>query len=145
MRGSNQPVVVALHGDSAAETALHMAFEEAHRLDTRLIALHASPHGSPEAEIAEQTANLTEQLAGWKQDYPEVNVDSVVVVGDEDAKLLQWSRSAAVVIVERPRRHWWNSWTHSVVGEVLKQTHCPLIVVPYDFQPTSDKSGDLTS
>ena len=98
-------------------------------------------YGSPEAEIAEQTANLTEQLAGWKQDYPEVNVDSVVVLGDENAKLLQWSRSAAVVVVERPRRHWWNSWTHSVVGEVLKPTHCPLIVVPYDFQPTSSTSG----
>jgi nucleotide-binding universal stress UspA family protein len=133
--GSDHPVVVALHEDSSAEAALRLAFEEAELFGTGLMALHAAPGRSHQMKITEQAASLTEQLAGWKQDYPGVKVDSSVVVGEEDANLLQWSRSAAVLVVERPRQHWWNSWTHSVVGTVLKQTHCPLIVVPHEFQP----------
>jgi nucleotide-binding universal stress UspA family protein len=116
--GSDHPVVVALHEDSSAQAAL--------------TALHAASGRSHQTKIAEQAASMTEQLAGWKQDYPGVKVDSEVVVGEEDASLLQWSRSAAVLVVERPQQHWWNSWTHSVVGAVLKQTHCPLIVVPHE-------------
>ena len=139
-RGSGHRVVVALHEDSSPEPALRMAFEQAELLGTGVTALHASPYGSGQDEVAEEAASLTERLASWNQDYPGVSVDSLVVLGDADANLLQWSRSAAVVVVERPRRHWWNSWTHSVVGEVLKQTHCPLMVVPYDFQPATDTS-----
>ena len=133
---ADHPVVVALHEDSPAEAALRLAFEQAELLGTGLMALHAAPGRSRHAKIAEQEASLTEQLAGWKQDYPGVKVDSAVVVGEEDASLLQWSKSAAVLVVERPHRHWWNSWTHSVVGSVLRQTQCPLIVVPQSYQQT---------
>jgi nucleotide-binding universal stress UspA family protein len=129
--GSDHPVVVALHEDSSAQAALRLAFEQANLLGTGLTALHAASGRSHQTKIAEQAASMTEQLAGWKQDYPGVKVDSEVVVGEEDASLLQWSRSAAVLVVERPQPHWWNSWTHSVVGAVLKQTHCPLVVVPH--------------
>jgi nucleotide-binding universal stress UspA family protein len=132
--GSDHPVVVALHEDSSAEAALRLAFEQAELLGTGLIALHAAPGRPRQTKIAEQAASLTEQLAGWKQDYPGVDVDSAVVVGEEDASLLQWSKSAAVLVVERAHRHWWNSWTHSVVGSVLQQTQCPLIVVPQGYQ-----------
>jgi nucleotide-binding universal stress UspA family protein len=130
--GSDHPVVVALHEDSSAAAALRLAFEQAELLDTWLMALLAAPGRSHQTKIADEAASLTEQLAGWKQDYPGVRVKSEVVVGEEDASLLQWSKSAAVLVVERPHRHWWNSWTHSVVGSVLQQTQCPLIVVPHE-------------
>jgi len=128
--GPGHPVVVALEGDTSAAAALRIAFEQADLLRTGLLALHASPSGSQEAEIASQAANLTEMLAGWKQDYPGVTVDRLVVLGDEDANLVQWSQSAAVLVVERPERHWWKPWAHSVIGAVLKRTQCPLIVTP---------------
>jgi nucleotide-binding universal stress UspA family protein len=128
--GLRHPVVVALDGDSLGSAVLQMAFERADALRTGLVALHAAPYGSGEREIASQAANLTELLAGWKQDYPGVAVDSLVVLGDEDANLLQWSKSAAVLVVERPHRHWWNPTANAVIRTVLRHTQCPLIIVP---------------
>jgi nucleotide-binding universal stress UspA family protein len=126
------PVVVALEGDSPAQGVLEFAFEQATFLGTGLVALHAAPSGARSEDIAMETANLTELLAGWKQDYPQLRVDSVVIPGDEDATLLRWSKSAAVLLVQRPQRHWWKPSTHSVISAVLQQTRCPLILVPAD-------------
>jgi nucleotide-binding universal stress UspA family protein len=128
--GTHHPVVIALEGTDPARAALQMAFQQAALLGTGLVALHASPYGSSASEVTRQEASLKDLLAGWKQDYPNVQVDSLVVLGDQDANLLRWSKSAAALVLERPHRHWWNRWTHSVVSAVLKETHCPLIIVP---------------
>jgi nucleotide-binding universal stress UspA family protein len=128
--GSHHPVVVALEGTSPARAALQIGFKQAVLLGTGLVALHAAPHGAPTTEVARQRASQVELLAGWKEDYPDVMVESLIVLGDEDANLLRWSKTAATLVLERPHRHWWNPWTHSVASAVLKQTHCPLIIVP---------------
>jgi hypothetical protein len=111
---------------------LHFAFKQAVAAGSRLVALHVTPYRSRQADITERTASLTELLAGWKQDYPGVNVDVLVVRGDEEESLLRWSNSAAAVVVERPHWHWWNPWTHSMIGTVLSRTPCPLIIVPQE-------------
>jgi nucleotide-binding universal stress UspA family protein len=128
--GSHHPVVVVLEDTLPARATLQLAFEQAVLLSTGLVALHASPYGSSTTEVARQQASQTELLAGWKEDYPDVTVESLVVLGDEDANLLRWSKKAAILVVERRHRHWWHPWTHSVASAVLKQTHCPLIIVP---------------
>jgi nucleotide-binding universal stress UspA family protein len=129
---SRHPVVIALEATSPAWVALHLAFEQALNGGHRLVALHVTPYRSHQTDLDEQTASLTEMLAGWKQDYPGVHVDVLVVRGDEDESLLRWSNSAAAVVVERPHRHWWNPWTHTAIGTVLNRTHCPLIIVPQE-------------
>jgi nucleotide-binding universal stress UspA family protein len=129
----HRPVVIALEGTSPAKAAIHLAFEQAVAADNELVALHVTPYRSNQGDIDEQRANLTEMLAGWKQDYPEVQVDVLVVRGDEDESLLRWTNSAAAaVVIERPHRHWWNPWTHSAISTVLRRTHCPLIIVPQE-------------
>jgi nucleotide-binding universal stress UspA family protein len=133
--GSHHPVVIALEGTSPSRPALHFAFEQAVAEGSRLVALHVTPYRSHQADIDELTAILTELLASWKQDYPDVNADVLVVRGDEEESLVRWSNSAAAVVVERPHRHWWNPWTHSMIGTVLSRTHCPLIIVPKDSTP----------
>ena len=133
----HHPVVIALEGTTPARAALHLAFEQAVAEASRLVALHVTPYRSYQADIDEQTASLTEMLAGWKQDYPGVPLDVLVVRGDEDDSLLRWSNSAAAVVVERPHRHWWNPWTHSAIGTVLSRTHCPLIIVPQEYSTPS--------
>jgi hypothetical protein len=96
-----------------------------------MLALHAAGYGSPASEIAPQTANLTELLAGSKQDFPDISVGSLVVSGDLDADLPRWSRSAALLVMERPhRRMWAHGRSRSPARRVEKQTHCPLFVVP---------------
>ena len=134
---SHHPVVIALERNSPARLALHLAFEQALTEGSRLVALHVTPYRSHQTDIGEQTASLTEMLADWKQDYPEVHVDLLVVRGDEDESLLRWSNSAAAVVVERPHRHWWNPWTHSAIGALLSRTHCPLIIVPQESSTPS--------
>jgi nucleotide-binding universal stress UspA family protein len=129
---SHHPVVIALEGTSPARPALLFAFKQAVAAGSRLVALHVTPYRSRQADITERTASLTELLAGWKQDYPGVNVDVLVVRGDEEESLLRWSNSAAAVVVERPHWHWWNPWTHSMIGTVLSRTPCPLIIVPQE-------------
>jgi nucleotide-binding universal stress UspA family protein len=128
----HDPVVIALEGTSSSRMALRLAFEQAVAGGSRLVALHVTPYRSDQSDIDERTASLTEMLAGWKQDYPGVPVDVLVVRGDEDESLLRWSDSAAAVVVERPHRHWWNPWTHSAIGNVLSRTHGPLIIVPQE-------------
>ena len=138
---AHHPVVVALEGTSPARAALQTAFEQAVLLRTGLVALHAAPHGAPAPEVARQRASQAELLAGWKEDYPDVTVESLIVLGDQDANLLRWSKTAAILVLGRPHRHWWNPWTHSVASAVLKQTHCPLIIVPQQSQSEPGSSS----
>jgi nucleotide-binding universal stress UspA family protein len=140
--GAHHPVVVALEGTSPARAALRIAFEQAVLLGTGLVALHAAHHDAPSTELARQRASQAELLAGWKEDYPDVTVESLIVLGDEDANLLRWSKTAATLVMERPHRHWWNPWTHSVASAVLKQTHCPLIIVPQQSRSGTPSSNN---
>jgi nucleotide-binding universal stress UspA family protein len=141
---AHHPVVVALEGTSPARSALQIAFEQAVLLGTGLVALHAAPHGAPATEVARQRAGQAELLAGWREDYPDVTVESLIVLGDQDANLLRWSKTAAILVLERPHRHWWNPWTHSVASAVLKQTHCPLIIVPQQSRSEPPLSDPMT-
>jgi nucleotide-binding universal stress UspA family protein len=133
------PVVVALDEDTPRDPLLTAAFQEAEFLHTGVVVLHASPYrkGEPSGVEAEE-ASLTEQLAGWKQDHPDVSVQAMVVSGDADANLVEWSRFAAVLVLGRRKRHGWSHWTHAVLRAVVKQTHSPLMVVPETSERTKD-------
>jgi nucleotide-binding universal stress UspA family protein len=136
------PVVVALDEDTPRDAVLSAAFHEAEFLHTGVAVLHASPYrkGGPSGVEAEQ-ASLAEQLAGWKQDHPDVPVQAMVVSGDADANLVKWSRSAAVLVLGRRKRHGWSHWTHAVLRAVVKQTHSPLMVVPETSGRTTQRAS----
>src|SRR5215203_3440380 len=138
------PVVVALDEDTPRDAVLTAAFKEAEFLRTDLVVLHASPYrkGGPSGLEAEE-ASLVEQLAGWKQDHPDVSVKATVVSGDADANLVKWSRFAAVLVLGRRKRHGWSHWTHAVLRAVVKQTHSPLMVVPEASERTEDRRAAL--
>jgi nucleotide-binding universal stress UspA family protein len=131
------PVVVALDDDTPADAVLRLAFEEAEYQHTGVVVLHASPYGRGEQSgVAAEEASLTEQVAGWKEDHPDVSVQVMVVSGDADANLVKWSRFAAVLVLGRRKRHGWSHWTHAVLRSVVKQTRSPLIVVPETYDQT---------
>jgi nucleotide-binding universal stress UspA family protein len=134
------PVVVALDEDTPRDAVLSVAFQEAELLHTGVVVLHASPYrkGGTSGVEAEE-ASLVEQLAGSKQDHPDVPVQATVVSGDADANLVKWSRSAAVLVLGRRKRHGWGHWTHAVLRAVVKQTHSPLMVVPETSERTKDQ------
>jgi nucleotide-binding universal stress UspA family protein len=126
-----QPVVVALDGETAAETALAVAFEEARLRDTHLVVLHTEPIDAPRREVEAARFDIGLVLSRWKIDNPDVAISTAIVAGDTDRQLIRWSRSAAVLVVGRPHEHHWGSWIRSVARTVMRQTHCPLIVAPW--------------
>ena len=128
--GKPRPVVVALDGETSAESALSVAFREAQLRQAGLVVLHAEHIGTSARDVAAADFGLSVLLSRWKQDHPDVTVSTTVVSGDPDAELVRWSRSAAVLVVGRPHQSEWGSWMRSVARDVMKQTHCPLIIAP---------------
>jgi nucleotide-binding universal stress UspA family protein len=128
--GKPQPVVVALDGEASAESSLSVAFREAQLRQTRLVVLHAEHIGTSARDVAAAGFDLSVLLSRWKQDHPDVTVSTTLVSGDADAELVRWSRSAAVLVVGRPHQSGWGSWLRSVAHNVMRQTHCALIIAP---------------
>jgi nucleotide-binding universal stress UspA family protein len=124
------PVIVALDGETAPEPVLELAFEEARLRDVRLIVLQAQPMGASARDLTAARLDLGVVLAQWEQDHFDVAVSTQIVSGDPDARLVRWSRSAAVLVVGHPHERRWGSWTRSVARSVMNQTHCPLIIAP---------------
>ena len=137
--GKPPPVLVALDGETNAESALSLAFREAQLRATRLVVLHAEPIGTSARDVAAAEFDLAVLLAKWKQDHPDVTVSTVVVSGDPDVQLVRWSRSAAVLVVGRPHQSRWSPWVRSIARSVMSRTRCPLIIAPQNPVPVRGK------
>jgi nucleotide-binding universal stress UspA family protein len=137
--GKPPPVVVALDGQTNAESALSLAFREAQLRATRLVVLHAEPIGTSARDVAAAGFDLAVLLAKWKQDHPDVTVSTVLVSGDPDVQLVRWSRSATVLVVGRPHQRGWGSWVRSIARNVMSRTRCPLIIAPQNPVPVRGK------
>jgi nucleotide-binding universal stress UspA family protein len=127
---NDQPVVVALDGQSAGAKALQVAFEEAELQQTAVVALHAMPPEASPDLVATQEHNLAELLSGYERDHPHILVRVKTVTGDPDKALGQASQDAALLVVGAPRGNRLGSWSRSVARGVLKQAACPVAVVP---------------
>ena len=143
--GKPQPVVVALDGETSAESALSVAFREAQLRQTGLVVLHAEHIGTSSRDVAAAGFDLAVLLSRWKQDHPDVTVSTTVVSGDPDAELVRWSRSAAVLVVGRPHQSGWGSWMRSVARNVMRQTHCPLIIAPPTPAPVKGRRASAAA
>lgn len=124
------PVVVALDGETSAQAALEIAFEEADRRQLMLLALHAAPLEELHADLAGDERDLAEILAGWKADHPDVVVRTLVTPAEPTELIIQASRNAALMIVGRPHEPHRGAWSRSVAGAVLKLARCPLMIAP---------------
>jgi nucleotide-binding universal stress UspA family protein len=143
------PVVLGLDEDSG-EDAIAFAFDYASRTGARLEAVHIFappmylaaggfggyvptaqdwPWNSEEA-IEERRRTLSEQLAGWREKYPEVDLHPCVRLGYPASVLIEESSTARLLVV--------GGRDHGVVASVLigsvarnlmHHATCPLAVV----------------
>ncbi|UAK31242.1 universal stress protein [Nocardia asteroides] len=133
------PVVVGVDGSPAAEAAVGAAFAEADLRGASLVAVHVATdfafHSSAtellparELETAAQLL-LAEQLAGWQEKYPAVEVTREVAVARPYNLLTAWSKSAQLLVVgSRGRGGFRGLLLGSVSNSLVQHAHCPVMV-----------------
>jgi nucleotide-binding universal stress UspA family protein len=109
-QADRSPVVVGVNTSPASELAVAVAFDEAARRETQLVAVHAVAPAHPSAASGSDAANLWAEcvwahaLARWQLRSPNVDVRSVVTPDDPVQALLEHSRDAQLVVVGGGRR-----------------------------------------
>ncbi|WP_203801268.1 universal stress protein [Paractinoplanes tereljensis] len=137
------PVVVGIDGSPGSELAVSFAVEEAARRKTGLTAVHAwdsfDARGQkdalplvyePGALEGEEHRLLSEALAGWGQQYPEVAILQELVRGRPAAILIERSQNAQLLVIgSRGRGGFTGLMLGSVTQTVLHHAGCPVAVV----------------
>lgn len=127
-------VVVTLDGDTSATGSLNFAFDEAGARGSRLQVLHAAPPGTVAADVDASRANISEVLAGWSAQHPNVRVTTHFVVDEPDEACIRATQRAELVVVGRPRhRGMVFALARPVATQVLRHTRCPVAVVPANY------------
>jgi nucleotide-binding universal stress UspA family protein len=132
-------VVVGVDGTDASEAVLEFGFEQASRHRAALHAvlcwhpdLVALATGRPQPPAPPRVeAWLSEALAGWREGYPDVEVDAQIVRDHPSDGLLVASASQYLLVVGGRGRH---ALTGTLLGStsqsVLHHATCPVAVVP---------------
>jgi nucleotide-binding universal stress UspA family protein len=141
---SDGPVVVGVDGSPTSESAIALAFEEAHLRGVDLVAVHAwsdmGPIGFPPSNwspiewrnIKEREEKvLTERLGEWRRRFPAVEVIPRVVCDQPAPRLLEAARGAQLLVVgSRGRGGFAGLLLGSVSATVAGAATVPVIVVP---------------
>ena len=138
-------IVVGIDGSPAAEAALAFAFDEASHHGWTVVALHAwdvpsydlliVPNGPvpvPLTDVADDEVRLTaEVLAGFRDDYPDVDVEERLVRGPAVQSLVAASAGAAMIVIGT---HGHGPAMGALLGSVsnglLHKAKVPVVVVP---------------
>lgn len=148
-------VVLGLHAAETPDDVLSFAFEEAAVRGTtvQVVSAYAVPpapalvidrpfevippegladEGDGVPAEREMLRSQTQRLAPLRARYPDVPVEQAAVPGDPAGRLVDASRSAALVVVGRhhPRRTALSLQIGSVAHAVLHHAHGPVAIVP---------------
>jgi nucleotide-binding universal stress UspA family protein len=138
-------IVVGVDGSQSSERALATAFEESSLRGVGLTAIQAwtqpyfdmpgSGASVPDSVVVdsfrgEEMRWLSEQLAGWREKYPDVDLRQVVQQGSPGGVISAASAGAELVVVgSRGRGGFKTLLLGSVSHAVLHHAHCPVMVV----------------
>ena len=132
------PVLLGIDGSPASEAATALAFDEASRRGVDLVALHAWSDvavfpilGMDWHEYESQGHEiLSERLAGWQEQYPDVHVQRRLVCDQPARWLTRESQHAQLVVVgSRGRGGFASTWLGSVGNAVAQSANVPVLVV----------------
>lgn len=138
-------VVVGIDGSPGAEAALAFGFDQASRRGWRVIAIHAwdvpaydlliVPNGPvpvPLSDVADEEIRLTaEVLAGFRDDYPDVEVEERLVRAPAPQAILSAATTAAMIVVgTHGHGPTMGALLGSVSNAILHKAHLPVVVIP---------------
>jgi nucleotide-binding universal stress UspA family protein len=139
-----RPIIIALDGETAAEAALQLTFEEAELRGSSVVALHVEPLESVPAAVAEYSVSIAQVLAGARQDHPDIDVRTILVPGEPSEAIVAASANASLMVVGRPHRsRGGGRWSRSVARAVLERSLCPLAIVPHDNRTVADSMSSV--
>ena len=134
------PVVVGLDGSPQSEAALAYAVESAvaHRVPLRAVRAWLDPAvpyvvtgpADWDEEVNRQQGMLAEHLVGWREKYPDLCVEPVLIQDRPAHALAQSTRDAQLVVVgSRGRGGLAGMLLGSVSQAMLHHAECPVAVV----------------
>jgi nucleotide-binding universal stress UspA family protein len=142
-RVASGAVVVGIDGSAASAQTLGRAFDEAAGRGATLMVVHACPRTTPpwrsdpppnldedvvDRGVAQQI--LADEIAPWREKFPDVVVDSAVVDGHPVEVLTGQSRSAQLVVVgARGHAGFADLRLGAVSTQVLHHADCPVLIV----------------
>ena len=130
-RNDRRPVAVAIDGRHPSSSTLGHAFTEASLRRVPVLVVHAAPLAELSPGEQDTRLKLAEILAGWKADYPDIDVDTLLLAGSPRDTVASVSADAQLLVVGSPYRgREWARWIRSVARAVLDQATCPVAVAP---------------
>ncbi|RCW39631.1 nucleotide-binding universal stress UspA family protein [Halopolyspora algeriensis] len=139
---AEQPVVVGVDGSRGGEPALTWAFEAAAARSVELVALHAW-HDMVVGEMwtraqaddswgsvqDDEERLLAENLAGWRETYPDVAVRQVASYGKPARVLLEHAQNAQLMVLgARGRGGFAGLLLGSTSQTLIHHSPCPVVV-----------------
>ncbi|MFE9324987.1 universal stress protein [Nocardia sp. NPDC052278] len=134
----SKPVLVGVDGSDNSVPAIELAFEEASRRKVGLTALHTwsdasgidLPHSGWEAARESEQTLLAENMAGYRDRYPDVPVIRILKLDRPVRALLDESVNAQLLVVGSHGRGGFASMLLGSTSNALLHTvECPMIVV----------------
>lgn len=141
--GGPGPVVVGVDGSPLSEGALKAAFDYAAALGTSLRVIHTWTDLSADAlygyglepeqlqRLADEAHEVVaERIAGFGSDYPDVEVERIIVPDGPAAQLVEHAKDAQLLVVgSRGRGGFRGLLLGSTSQAVLHRATCPVLVV----------------
>jgi nucleotide-binding universal stress UspA family protein len=122
-------VVIAVDARGPAAGSMRFAFAEASRRHAELCAIHVVPPEDMVGDTLPHRVGLSEALAGWSEEFPDVKVTRRFVFDDADEGCVQATEEADLLILGR-RGNTGSVLDHPVIAEIARRAQCPCIVVP---------------
>jgi len=124
-------IAVAIDGQHPSSSTLGFAFSEASPRQVPVLVVHSAPLDELGSGEQDTRLNLAEILAGWKADYPNIEVDTLLLAGSPREAVASASADAQLLVVGGPYRgREWTRWIRSVARAVLDRATCPVAVIP---------------
>jgi nucleotide-binding universal stress UspA family protein len=129
--GDRRPIAVAIDGLHPSSSTLSFAFTEASLRRAPVLVVHSAPLS--ELAIGEQDTrlNLAEILAGWKADYPDIDVETFLLAGAPRDTVASVSADAQLWLLVFPTAAGsLRVGSVPVARAVLDRATCPVAVIP---------------
>jgi nucleotide-binding universal stress UspA family protein len=129
-----RPIAVAIDGLHPSSSTLDFAFTEASLRQVPVLVVHSAPLTKLASDEQATRLSLAEILAGWKTDYPDIDVETLLLAGAPRDTVDSVSPDVQLLVVGSPYRgREWARWIRSVARAVLDRATCPVAVIPQQY------------